>query len=217
MTHPNNESSLSVGVLTEGQWYKLLIENYVTMEETETGEVRLKGCRVELLRPEIDWENGWRLARLQGLGTELSSFMFKLMHQILPTQERVSRTNPATSNLCKQPNCSTASVEDLPHALVHCSSNNGVGLKVVQAARRLIPGVTVEDLLQLNFGVEEDKELGIVWWLAAGLMAIWNLRTARKRVEQYLIRAQLEAKINLLRETRFADAVEILDTLLVEL
>ena len=125
--------------------------------------------------------------------------------------------HPATSNLCKQPNCSTASVEDLPHALVHCSSNNGVGLKVVQAARSLIPGVTVEDLLQLNFRVEEDKELGIVWWLAAGLMAIWNLRTARKRVEQYLIRAQLEAKIYLLRETIFADAVEILDTLLVEL
>ena len=101
-----SESSLMVGAMTERQWYKQLLEENVTMEETDSGEIRFKGCRVELASPETDWENCWRLARLPGLGPELSTFLFKLLHQILPTQERVSRTNPATGPMCKLPNCS---------------------------------------------------------------------------------------------------------------
>ena len=212
-----SESSHSVGVMSESQWYKLLVEENVTMEETETGERTFKGCRVELASPGTDWENCWRLARLPGLGPELSSFLFKLLHQILPTQERVSRTNPATGPGCKLSNCSAATAEDLPHALVHCSGNNGMGLKIVDIARTLVPGAEVEQLLQLNFGAEESQELALVWWLAAGFMAIWNLRSAGKRVDQYLIRAQLEAKINLLRETRFDGAATILGNFLIEL
>ena len=91
---------------------------------------------------------------------------------------------------------------------------NGVGLKIVAGARSLIPGISVEYLLQLNFGVEDDKELAIVWWLAAGFSEVWKLRTSGKRVDQYLVRAQLEAKINLLRETSFVGSVQDLNDLL---
>ena len=213
----HNECPLNVKVMTEGQWYRLLVEDNVTMEETATGERNFIGCRVELASPETDWENSWRLARMPGLGPELSSFLFKLMHQILPTQERVSRNSPTTNPLCKHSNCTGALVEDLPHALVHCSGNNGVGLKLLERARTLAPGGTVEQFIQLNFGVEESQELAMVWWLAAGFLAIWNLRTAGKRVEQYLVRAQLEAKINLLRETRFTGATTILENFLIDL
>lgn len=87
----------------------------------------------------------------------------------------------------------------------------------MERARTLVPDAEVEQLLQLNFGVEESQELALVWWLAAGFMAIWNLRSAGKRVDQYLIRAQLEAKINLLRETRFDGAATILENFLIEL
>ena len=172
---------------------------------------------MELAIPRTDWENCWRLARLPGLGPELSTFLFKLLHQILPTQERISRTNPATGPRCKQPNCSDTRIEDLPHALVHCSGNNGVGWKIVDIARTLVPDAEVEQLLQLNVGVEDGQELALVWWLAAGFMAIWNLRSAGKRVDQYLIRAQLEAKINLLRETRYDGAATLLENFLLEL
>ena len=211
----HDESSLNVGVLTEGLWYKTLVENNITMETGPEGVKTFTRCRVELASPGADWENCWRLGRLPGLGAELRSFLFKLLHQILPTQERVSRTNPAITPMCKLASCrDEAVVDDLPHALVHCCANNGVGLKIVAGARSLIPGLSVEYLLQLNFGVEEDKELAIVWWLAAGFSEVWKLRTSGKRVDQYLVRAQLEAKINLLRETSFVGSVQNLNDLL---
>ena len=86
-----------------------------------------------------------------------------------------------------------------------------VGMKIVYSARTVAPGQSVEQFLQLNLGVEESMELATVWWLSAGWLAIWNLRAAGKKIDHYLVRAQLEAKINLLRETRFAEATLILD------
>ena len=51
--------------------------------------------------------------------------------------------------------------------------------------------------------------MALVWWLAAGFMAIWTLRSAGKR--KYLIRA----KINMLLETRFDGATTILENFLI--
>ena len=187
------------------------------MEEVEDDQRQLIPCRVELASPEIDWEKSWRLARLPGLGPELTSFIFKLLHQVLPSQERVARTSPAATPTCKSPSCTGEHIEDLPHALVHCCGNNGVGIRLVELAQVLAPGVGVDRLLHLDVEVGEENEFFLVWWLAAGFMAIWNLRTSGKKVENYLVRAQLEAKINLLRETKHAKAVSKLDSLLTDM
>ena len=76
-------------------------------------------------------------------------------------------------------------------------------------ARTLVPDAGAEYFLHLNFGVEESQELAVAWWLATGFMAFWNFMISGKRVDQYLVRAQLEAKINLLLETRFEGAAII--------
>ena len=81
-------------------------------------------------------------------------------------------------------------------------------------ARVVAPGQTVEQFLKLDLDLEEGKELATVRWISAGLFSIWNLRSAGKRIENYLVGAQLEAKINLLRETRFAEATQTLEHLL---
>ena len=74
--------------MTEKQWYTLLSEDTCAMEEDENGQREYIKCRVERSSPDTDWEQCWRLARLPGIGPENTSFLFKLMHQILPTQER---------------------------------------------------------------------------------------------------------------------------------
>ena len=211
----HNDSPLNVSTMTQRQWYRLLLEDNVTMEEKENGQRSYIGCRIELGSPNVDWETSWRLARLPGLGSELTSFLFKLLHQILPTQERVARTSPTISSCSKVSNCPGDMVEDLPHALVHCSGNLGVGNMIIQRSLTISPGKTVDELLQLDFKVEEENEFPLVWWLAAGFQAIWDLRKAGKKVEPYLVRAQLEAKVNLLRETRFTGAVPKLKGLLL--
>ena len=45
---------------------------------------------------------------------------------------------------------------------MHYSGNNGIGWKIVERARTLVPDAEVEQLLQLNFGLEESQELAHV-------------------------------------------------------
>ena len=212
--HIHEESPLNVAVMTEKQWYQLLLEDNCTMEEVNGQRIPIK-CRVERANTETDWETSWRLARLPGLGPENVSFLLKMMHQILPTQERVARTNPRSSPACLMPGCGNGR-EDLEHALVLCQSNNGVGQRLMECLRDFVPNVEVGSALRLELDVDDDMEHPLVWMLATVLQAVWSLRVAKSKIQLYDIRAQLEAKINLLRETRYSNSAPILDQLVVK-
>ena len=68
-------SPLNVATMTSSQWYTLLLENTITMEAlTEDTPRQYKAARAELAYPENDWECTWRLARLKGLGSEMTTF-----------------------------------------------------------------------------------------------------------------------------------------------
>ena len=133
------------------------------------------------------------------------------MHDILPTQERVARTKPRASPSCTVGGCTVDVTEDLPHALILCDGNNGVGHRVFRCLQNFVPDLDVESALRLELKVGEDLELPLVWLLATVFLSIWKLRVERSRVQLYEVRAQLEAKINLLRETRFRNATNLLD------
>ena len=72
-------------------------------------------------------------------------------------------------------------------------------------------------MLRLELPVEEDMELPVVWLLATVLRTLWNLKQSSTKVRQYLIRSQLEADINLLRETRYHNAVSRIEGLAANL
>ena len=40
-------------------------------------------------------------------------------------------------------------------------------MKILDIAGTLIPDAEAENLLQLNFGVDESQELTVAWWLSA--------------------------------------------------
>ena len=86
--------------MSEKQWYRVLLEDYCTMAVDDDGQQTNIMCRNERASPITDWERSWKLARLPGLGPENVSFLFKLMHDILPAQERVARTKPRASPAC---------------------------------------------------------------------------------------------------------------------
>ena len=71
----------------------------------------------------------------------------------------------------------------------------------------------VGEALRLEMNVEEDLELPLVWLMASVFLSVWKLRVDKSRIQLYQVRAQLEANINLLRETRFSDKAIILDQL----
>ena len=53
---------------------------------------------------------------------------------------------------------------------------------------------------------EAVDELAAVYTTATGLMHIWEARVHRKQITPFLVRAELEAKISLLRRTRYSGA-----------
>ena len=111
---------------------------------------------LERAAPTVDWEHCWRLARMGGLGPDNMTFLFKLLHQILPTQERVARTKPSTSPSCKMPG---KCLENLEHALIFCQANDDVGLKLLEKVRGFTPTLQAESLIRLELHVDHDHEL----------------------------------------------------------
>ena len=75
----------------------------------------------------------------------------------------------------------------------------GVGRAVIDGVRHFVPD---EKAVRLQFTTEESLELPTVWVLAVSWWNIWEARLAGKRPELYTVRADLEAKVSLLRETR---------------
>ena len=142
------------------------------------------------------------------LGPSLSNFLFKLLHCILPTAERVARILPNHSQLCTR--CRLEVPESLQHALFDCPGNQGVSSVLHNGLRKFIPNLTKQMILTLNFQVEEELQFPLVWTTAAFLSALWNLRTEKKRVELVRIRADMEASCRLLRESRLDRTSEML-------
>ena len=81
-----------------------------------------------------------------------------MLHQLLPTQERVHRILPRSSSSCTLPAC-VGLQDDLPHALVLCQGNDGVGIRVMECLRSYHPNLDVEAALRLELDVSEELEL----------------------------------------------------------
>ena len=110
-----------------GMWYRALLEKYVTKEEDDNGFLYSVTCRAERLHADLNWETIWSFSILPGLNSDDSSFLFKLLHNLLTTQERLHRvlSHKVTSSLCTL--CTQEVCSDQMHALIYCPFHNGIG------------------------------------------------------------------------------------------
>ena len=128
-------------------------------------------------------------------------------HRLLVTREMLHRTNPK----CRAHGCQEAqTVENLEHALFNCPANKNVGKAVLHVLSEQHPHITAEAALRLELVIEPDQELPLIWLLAASLLSVWNQKQATQKVQPNLTRADLEAKVNLLRQTRYENVAQIL-------
>ena len=131
---------------------------------TENSPENLIPTRAEVLHPTPDWPETRRLARLKGLGSVLTSFHFKLLHCLLPTQDRVSRIGVAeTHGLCL---ICHVEPEDQLHAFFFCQQSRVVGHALLGLLQHAVPDLTPEAALRLELGAEltEDEELHTCMW-----------------------------------------------------
>ena len=78
-----NEGSLNIDSVTLKVWYKYLLGvNVMQSGKPGAGSRELVPCRVERLNP---WKKSWRATSLPGLTSKMSSFLWKMFHDIPPT------------------------------------------------------------------------------------------------------------------------------------
>ena len=188
-----NASPLNVAKIGLKEIYRFLVEE-VTMKEDTAGTQTLRPLRVELIYTANQWDRTWNMARQSKLGPSLTSFLFKLLHQILPTAERVSRILPNQSPNCTRCRGNATAVETLQHAMFDCSENHQVGAVLLQGLRKLIPSINPTKILTLDFEPTEDQIFPITWSIAHFLLSLWHLRA----VELIRIRSDTKASCTLL-------------------
>ena len=215
--HYHETCPLNIEVMTTSQWYSVLLEDQVLMAPADTNTTpTLLPVRVEALYPLTDWSLTWRLARTKGLGSDLTSFLFKLVHCLLPTQDRVSRLggsvdrNPGLCHHC------TLDVEDPVHAFFLCHHSRLAGHMLLGYVQKMVPDLSPEAALRLELGedLSNDEELATTCIIAAGLKYIWEARVEKKPVTIFKMRAEVEARISILRRTRHRGAGELMGDML---
>ena len=211
-----DEGLLRISTMSSGMWYRVLLEDNVTSETDQNGFRYTKACKTESKHPDIDWEQTWPLACIPGLESADCSFLWRMVHNLLPTQERLNRIlNSVNSPLCTL--CNQQVVCDLPHALITCHFNNDIGNWLIRCLGLLHPHLNPQQLVILHFDLDakDRASLSTVWLTAKTLEAIWQCRITKKASTIFATRATLEANIMLLRKTRFADCAEALENLIV--
>ena len=208
-------SHLEVATMSSSDWYHYLVEDNITMHTPEDSIKQYLPSRTELAWPANDWDNTWRLARLKGLGPEVTTFLWKLPHNLLPTQERISRITRNSPPLCKL--CLNQLVEDQPHAFFLCNSNNDVNNALLSCLTPTILNLSSRQILLHDFQLDENDELPVVWMIGNFLHKVWTFGADKKLVRLFSIRADLEARASLLRETRFDKHSEKINAMLQSL
>ena len=187
--------------MTTKEWYKWFLEKNVTMREVDQ-ERRLKliPCKVEERMPEVSWGESYRISRLKGLSPLNKSFLFKLIHTILPSKERLHHLNQNVSPQCM---CDNGAEESYLHLFFQCELNKDAGQAMLRCVSAYDRTITEEKALRLELQADDPFLVAMVNILATGLELIWENRKLKKATSFFLMRAELEAAISIRRRSRF--------------
>ena len=194
------DTALNPIFLTVKQWYSYLLENLVTTREIDQeGRREPIPCRIEIQSPTIQWGESYRLSRIHGISPSSKSFLFKLLHQLLPSRERVHRLIPANSPQCW---CDSGDVETYHHCFYSCIKNREAADSMLRCARVYDTSLTAEKSLTLQVSADEAFMLATITILTTGLEIIWANRQLKKATTPHMIRAELECAISIKRRSR---------------
>ena len=211
-----NEGLLNILTMTSGMWYRVLVENMVTHQAHGNSNDYIP-CRAERNHPTVDWERTWSLAVTPGLSSEHLTFLWRMLHNLLPCQDRLFRMRlpNITSDICTH--CNQNEVGNLHHSLLQCSFNDGAGQYLMEKLSTLIPNLHPIQVTTLSFDVAEDDKLPAVHLISAVLSEVWLCRKEKRPCHLNSIRASLEAGINILRKSRHKGAADKLFSLITSI
>ena len=160
----------AVDNLTFRHIYKFLQNSLLFGEPDVNGEKTLIPLKCEAASPHTDWKRTWRLARLKGLGPELSTFLLKLTWGILPSKARLAKILPKTY---KSPTCqlcpptATRVPETLERTLSNCTANNTLPQLLLTLLCSYTPNGVIKNFWSIELNDLWSKEIcrpkTIVW------------------------------------------------------
>ena len=209
-------SPLNISRIRIKEIYRFLIEE-VTMDHGRPNASTLLPLSVELAHPSNQWDKTWSMARQSMLGPNLTTFLFKMLHQILPTADRVARILPNKSPYCTRCRGNNQVTETLEHAMFACEVSQPAGNVLLQGLKRIVPNMTPTKILTLDYDCQEDLSFPITWKTAHFLSSLWQLRVEKKAIQLIRIRSDMEASCRLLRESRLAGTSDLINQIFPEL
>merc|ERR1712013_427043 len=134
--------------------------------------------------------------------------LWQMLHDILPTWERMNRMNlpGVPSAVCTL--CDGNAADTSEHALITCSYIRVGSETLLLALQQEDPTMTLERIKFLDF---RSEDLYPMTFLTASILEqLWISRLEKKRCTWPSVRAQVESQVLLLRKGRFADKVHLM-------
>ena len=163
------------------------------------------------MAPGVDWGRSWLAICVPGLTPEMRSFLWKMLHCILPTQDRLHRMNMpnASSPICVQ--CIGGELDDVEHALLRCKKIKPGADFLLETLRSEIPDLTFERIKYLDFRTEDL--LVPTYLTAATLSQLWISRLCTRNFSLQSVLANVEQNIMTLSKSRFEVAASKLHSM----
>jgi hypothetical protein len=202
----HHSSPIPIATMTVRQWTRALTEERVTHSPvTAAGPAALLPVWAERRQPDRDWPRIWRRARLRGLPGDLADHVFRHLHGLLPTQDRLAEMPGASRGLRADGVCRCCE-PDTPDSLLHsmhgCAHTASASAALLACLRSAVPGLAAEDALYFDFEVETRYELAMVTLLATSYRALWVSCRDQRPLSPARLRAVLLARAHTLSRTQ---------------
>ena len=146
------QSGKEVASMTCKDW-TIFLTSEIIMESVDQGNgvlrERLIPCRAEALAPNHNWEKTWSCARLKGLDSECITFLWRLIHQILPTRDRLFRLKMPNIDNSDCLNCHVE--ENTFHVFAQCKENRIAFEWLFEKLKMCTIDLTEESVFLLDF------------------------------------------------------------------
>ena len=184
------EEGHDISIMTTKQWYKFLVEREVTMLPINNEPPQLRPCRVELANPDTNWTDVWSKVRLPYLSSEVKSFAWKLLHNLLPSKGRLHEVNPTQSPNCRF--CPPTTIANLEHIIFQCCKTQSAGNFVFSTAQNCDPLASQNSILRLNITSDPCS----LWIIMSALHLIWISWSQGSSINSVQCRAKLLSVAN---------------------
>ena len=122
-----------------------------------------------------------------------------MVQNLLPTRERLHRTRKSPT-----PSCSFCNdPEDIAEHLFSCPQSIAVTNPLLDCLSSQVDNLTCKEIIQMNIKTSESWEHPAAWLVSTCLKYVWEERMSGKVARLDVCRAELLARVALLKKTRW--------------